>query len=61
MRHLTILDFTTGDVHIYPIGDEFEYEPATVKTLIESLGYNDDNCQWMFGTDNITFHKEALK
>ena len=58
MKHLTILDFTTGDVDIYPI--EYEYEPD-MEELLEGLGHNTNNCQWMFGTGNITFHKEVLK
>ena len=35
MEHLTILDFTTGDVDIYPI--EYEQEPDMVNSLM-SLG-----------------------
>lgn len=58
MEHLTILDFNTGDVDIYPI--EYEYEPD-MDELLEELGHNVNDCQWMFGTGNITFHKEVLK
>ncbi len=57
MEHLTILDFTTGDVDIYLT--EYENEPDMDK-LLEGLGYSANNCQWMFGTGNITFHKEVL-
>lgn len=58
MEHLTIFDFTTGDVDIYPI--EYEYEPD-MNELLDKLGHNANGCQWMFGTGNITFHKEVLK
>ena len=57
MEHLTILDFTTGDVDIYPI--DYDYEPD-MNELLEKLGHSANNCQWMFGTGNITFHKETL-
>lgn len=58
MEHLTILDFNTGDVDIYPI--EYDYEPD-MDDLLESLGHRANDCQWMFGTGSITFHKEVLK
>ena len=58
MEHLTILDFTTGDVDIYLT--EYENEPD-MDELLDELGHSTNNCQWMFGTGNITFHKEILK
>jgi hypothetical protein len=58
MEHLTILDFTTGDVDIYLT--EYENEPD-MDELLDELGHSANNCQWMFGTGNITFHKEVLK
>ena len=58
MEHLTILDFTTGDVDIYPI--EYDNEPDMYE-LLEELGHRANDCEWMFGTGNITFHKEVLK
>ena len=58
MEHLTILDFNTGDVDIYPI--EYDYEPD-MDELLDSLGHRANDCQWMFGTGNITFYKEVLK
>ena len=42
MEHLTILDFTTGDVDIYPI--EYEYEPD-MDELLEELGHRANDCQ----------------
>ena len=58
MEKLVILDFSTGEVDIYPI--EYDYE-SCMEDLLEELGHNANNCQWMFGTGNITFHKEVLK
>lgn len=58
MEHLTILDFTTGEVDIYLV--EYEQEPD-MDELIEELGHRANDCQWIFGTGNITFHKEVLK
>lgn len=58
MEHLTILDFSTGEVDIYPI--ECKQEPC-MEDLLEELGHNANDCQWMFGTGNIIFHKEILK
>ena len=57
MEHLTILDFTTGEVDIYPV--EYDNEPD-MDELLDSLGHNANDCQWMFGTGNITFHNEVL-
>ena len=56
MEHLTILDFATGDVDIYPI----EYVAPNMDELLKKLGHS-ANCLWMFSTGNITFHKEVLK
>ena len=58
MEHLTILDFTTGEVDIYPV--EYNIEPD-MDELLEELGHNANNCQWMFTEGNIIFHKEVLK
>ena len=58
MEKLVILDFTTGEVDIYPI--EYEYEPD-VDELLDSLGHNANDCQRMFVQGIITFHKEILK
>ena len=58
MEHLVILDFNSGDVDIYPI--EYTQEPD-MDDLLDSLGHNANDCQWMFSQGNITFHKEVLK
>ena len=58
MEKLIILDFSTGDVDIYPV--EYAVEPD-MDELLDSLGHRANDCQWMFTTGDITFHKEELK
>lgn len=58
MDRLIILDFCTGDVDIYPA--EYSQEPC-MEDLLEELGHNANDCQWMFFQGEITFHKEVLK
>ena len=58
MEKLVILDFETGMVDIYH--SEYDYEPD-MDELLDKLGHNANNCQWMFTTGDITFHKETLK
>ena len=57
MEILTILDFSTGEVDIYPT--DYNNEPD-MDELLDSLGHNANDCQWMFSEGNITFHKEVL-
>ena len=58
MEKLIILDFETGMVDIYPVA--YEYEPD-MDELLDNLGHHASDCQWMFTTGDITFHKETLK
>ncbi len=58
MERLTILDFNTGEVDIYPV--EYDEEPD-MEELLDSLGHNANDCQWMFSDGNITIHNEVLK
>ena len=58
MEYLTILDFNTGEVHIYPV--QFEQEPD-MDELLESLGHRANDCQWMFSNGNIKIHNDILK
>ena len=57
MEKLIVLDFSTGEVDIYPV--EYENEPD-MDDLLDDLGHNANDCQWMFTEGNITFHKETL-
>ena len=57
MENLVILDFNTGEVDIYPT--DFTDEPDA-ETLLDSLGHNANDCQWMFSCGNITYHNKIL-
>ena len=57
MERLIVLDFSTGDVDIYPV--EYEQEPD-MDELLERLGHNANDCQWMFSEGDINFHNEVL-
>ena len=58
MERLVILDYCTGEVDIYPV--EYENEPDMYE-LLDKLGHDANDCNWMFTEGNITFHKEVLK
>ena len=58
MEKLIILDSTDASIHIYDI--DLSYEPDMDK-LLDSLGHNANDCQWMFTQGDVTFHKEVLK
>ena len=58
MERLIVLDFSTGNVDIYPV--EYEQEPD-MDDLLERLGHNANDCHWMFSEGDINFHKEVLK
>jgi hypothetical protein len=55
---LIILDYSTGEVDIYPT--EYANEPD-MDTLLDELGHNANDCNWMFSRGKITFHNEVLK
>lgn len=48
MKKLIILDFTRGETHIYTVKTLEDYE-----NLIEKLGHNIDNCQWMIVDNDL--------
>ena len=56
-ERLIILDFCTGNVDIYPV--EYDEEPD-MDELLDSLGHNANDCQWMFFQGDITFHGGVL-
>lgn len=57
MERLIILDYSTGEVDIYPV--EYTQEPDMAE-LLESLGHREKDCNWMFADNTITFHNEIL-
>jgi hypothetical protein len=48
---LVILDFTTGEVHVYPYKDAI-WDDAIEFIESEEVGLNSNNCQWMT-VDNL--------
>ena len=58
MEHLVILDYTTGEVEIYPVDKEYS---SSAEDILSSLGHRASDCHWMFTSGNITFHNETLK
>jgi len=49
---IIILDFSTGEVHVYPY-DINVWEDAIEFIECEEIGLNSNNCQWMT-TDNLS-------
>lgn len=58
MEKLIILDYTTAIVDVYDVDSEADIN----ETYLHNLGYNTNNCEWMFSENiEITFHKGVLK
>jgi hypothetical protein len=51
MKKIIILDFTTGEAHVYPY-DENVWEDCIEFIECDEVGLNSNNCQWMT-TDNL--------
>lgn len=43
MKTVTVLDFTTGEVHVYKYPEHTE----DIDIFISEQGHSLDNCQWM--------------
>lgn len=58
MEKLVILDYTNATVDFYDVEPDVDID----ESYIEELGFNTNNCSWMFGDNmEITFNKEVLK
>ena len=55
MKTLIVLNFENATVHFYNIDREYIEDK-----YIQNLGYDLDNCQWMFGDLEIITHKGIL-
>ena len=58
MEELVILDHSDSSVHFYKVDKDadLDYE------FIEKLGFNPDECSWMFAEDiEVIKHKGILK
>lgn len=54
MDDLVILDYSTGEVHIYKVQEDKEID----STYLDSLGHNPDDCYYMVGQSiNIIDHR----
>lgn len=58
MNKLVVLDYSVGTVDVYNI--DMSYDDIE-EYLVNKLGYNLNDCEWMIGNMDITFHKEVLK
>ena len=58
MEDLVILDYSTASVHFYKVDNDADVD----YDYIEKLGFNPDECSWMFAEDiEIIKHKGILK
>ena len=54
INDLVILDYNTGEVHIYKVQGDKEIDSA----YLDSLGHNPDDCYYMIGQSiNIIDHR----
>lgn len=58
MEKLVILDYLNKSVHIYNIENDADID----ELYLENLGFNTNNCYWMFFENlKIKFEEEILK
>ena len=58
MEDLVILNYSTASVHFYKVDNNADVD----YDYIEKLGFNPDECSWMFAEDiEIIKHKGILK
>lgn len=58
MEDLVILDYSTASVHFYKVDNDADVN----YDYIEKLGFNPDECSWMFAEDiEVIKHKGILK
>ena len=58
MKKLIILDYVTGETHIYNV---YVSEELPIEEVIERLGFNTNDCHWMCSSKDIIFHGEAVR
>lgn len=59
MEELVILNYNTSEAHIYNVSPDVNIDEDYIKN---TLGFNPDECSWMFGTNiSITKHSNILK
>ena len=58
MEDLVILDYSTASVHFYKVDNNADLD----YNYIDKLGFNPDECSWMFAEDiEVIKHKDILK
>lgn len=58
MNELVIMDYSKSDVHFYKVNPNTDID----EEYIRELGYNPDECSWMFDISIGVFkHKDTLK
>ena len=58
MEDLVILDYNNSTLHFYKVDNNANID----ENYIEKLGFNPDECSWMFAEDiEIIKHKGILK
>lgn len=59
MEELVILNYNTSEVHIYNVSSDVNIDEDYIKN---TLGFNPDECSWMFGTNiEIIKYREIIK
>ena len=61
MNYITVLDFSTGNVHQYDIGfqvNKLGWNPDTesIEEYLTDKGHNLNNCEWMCHKLNTIHH-----
>lgn len=56
MKKLIILDYTTGVAHCYSYDTLKHPKSEDVENLINTLGHNINNCDWMVTNEEIIIH-----
>ena len=56
MEELIIMDYSTLSVHLYKIDSNININEEYIK----HLGYNTDECSWMFGEDIDIFKHQGI-
>ena len=58
MKDLVILNYSTASVHFYKVDNNADLD----YNYIDKLGFNPDECSWMFAEDiEVIKHKGILK
>jgi len=57
MDYLTVLNFSTGEVDIYPT--EFDQEQQD-NDVLSFLNHRESDCHWMYGK-KVTLHSDIIK